>query len=180
MRLFIAINLSSEEKTKINNIKDKLKANSSKGKFVDDEHLHITIEFLGDIEKDKVDLIKSLMNEIKTQSFILNPNKIGYFKRREGNIYWLGMEKNHSLIGIYDKLHKRLREEGFKVDNRDFSPHLTLGRRVKLKDGFYTEVLNSEVEKIKIDVNSVDLVKSKFLNGQLRYTVLHSKILRRP
>lgn len=44
MRLFIALNLSNEVKNQVKEIKNILKANSSQGKFVNEEHMHITIE----------------------------------------------------------------------------------------------------------------------------------------
>lgn len=175
MRLFIALNLSNLDKDQVNEIKDILKTNSNQGKFVNKEHMHITVEFLGEISEERVDLIKNLMNEIEFEAFKLKLNRIGYFKRREGNIYWLGIEKNQNLTKIHDVLHKSLKEEGFKIEDRDFKPHLTLGRRVRLKPGFNTERLDSKVEEIEIDIKNIDLVKSEFTEGKLKYSIIYSK-----
>lgn len=174
MRLFIALNLSNDVKNQAKEIKNILKENSRQGKFVNEDYMHITIEFLGEIEEDKVDLIRNLMDEIEFKPFTLKLTKIGYFKRRDGNIFWIGMEKNDTLLTIHDSLHKRLKEKGFKIEDRDFNSHLTLGRRVKLKDGFDIDTLNSHVEKIEIHINSIDLMKSEFTDGKLRYSIIHS------
>lgn len=175
MRLFIAINLSNQVKNQVNEIQSKIKINSSQGKFVNKEHMHITIEFLGEIVKDKVDLIKKLMDELEYEPFTLKLNKVGYFKRSVGNIYWIGIEKNDKLIKIHDDLHQGLKEEGFKLEDRDYKPHLTLARRVKLKDGFDIEILNNDLEIIETHINSVDLVKSEFVDGKLKYSIVYSK-----
>ena len=55
LRLFIAINFEGNTKNEIQeNIKE-VKRYSTQGKFVSNEHMHLTLEFLGEIPTDKVE-----------------------------------------------------------------------------------------------------------------------------
>ena len=111
-------------------------------------------------------------------SIYLEFNEIGCFKRREGDICWLGIEKSDRLFSIQKSLHESLAERGFKLETREYRPHITIGRRVKLKDGFDTSGLDDVVGKIAIGIDKVDLMRSEFTNGRPVYSVLYSKYLR--
>lgn len=139
--------------------------------------MHLTVEFLGEIQKRRVDLIKKVMDGLKADRFTLNLTQIGYFKRSEGNICWLGIEDNKTLMHIHHKLHQNLTDNGFALEDRAYKPHITLGRKVKLKDSFNANELNDMIRKINIDINSVDLMKSEFVNGRLIHSVVYTKAL---
>lgn len=140
--------------------------------------MHLTVEFLGEIQDDRVDLIKGIMDELEFEAFTMNLSKIGYFKRPEGNIYWLGIKYNSILFNINKKIHQGLIDKGFLLEDREYRPHITLGRKVKLKDGFNTNELEDFVKKIEIYIDKVDLMKSEFINGKLIHSLVYSRPLR--
>lgn len=178
IRLFIALNFNHGVKAQINQIINRVQSNAIRGKFVKEEHMHLTVEFLGEIERDRLDLIKGAMDALDFEAFTLNLTQIGYFKRPEGNIYWLGIKENDTLLKINQKLHQSLIDQGFTLEDRAYRPHITIGRRVKLKDGFNTDEVKDLVGKIEIAIDQVDLMKSETVNGRLVYSVLYSKALR--
>ncbi|NLL00008.1 MAG: RNA 2',3'-cyclic phosphodiesterase [Clostridiales bacterium] len=177
IKLFIALNFYNEVKAQIIDVINKVKANSIQGNFVNEEHIHLTVEFLGEIQNNKLDLIKEMMDELESGAFTIRLSKIGYFKRREGNIYWLGIEDNDTLFKINSKIHQSLIDKGFVLEDREYKPHITIGRKVILKDSFNTNELDDIVDKIEIEINNVDLMKSEFVNGKLIYSILYSKLL---
>lgn len=177
IRLFIALNFRNDVKTQISELINKVKSNSIQGRFVNEEHMHLTVEFLGEIQDNRLDLIKEIMDELEFGTFTFRLTKVGYFKRREGNIYWLGIEDNDTLLNMYKKLHQGLAEKGFELGDRDYKPHVTIGREVKLKDGFNANELDDIAGKIEIEINKVDLMKSEFVNGKLIHSVVYSKQL---
>lgn len=177
MRLFIAINFEERVKKQISNLIDELRKTSTQGKFVNEEHMHLTLEFLGEIEKDKVDIIKTVLNSINISAFTIELSNIGYFKRREGNIYWLGIKENKSLLELQSNIHKSLTEHGFTLEDRPYKPHITLGRKVIMNEDFNPNSLTSFVNDINIKVNSVELMKSENMKGKLMYTITYSKNL---
>lgn len=118
-----------------------------------------------------------MMDELESGAFTIRLSKTGYFKRREGNIYWLGIEDNDTLFKINSKIHQSLIDKGFVLEDREYKPHITIGRKVILKDSFNTNELDDIVDKIEIEINNVDLMKSEFVNGKLIYSILYSKLL---
>lgn len=53
MRLFIAINFGEKLKNAVQDIIQDIKKHSKKGRFVKNEHMHLTLEFLGEIPPQK-------------------------------------------------------------------------------------------------------------------------------
>lgn len=49
--------------------------------------MHLTLEFLGDTPENKVETIKKAIEKVDLQPFTMELSKLGYFKRRDGNIY---------------------------------------------------------------------------------------------
>jgi len=177
MRLFISLNFKDEVKDQINEIINRVKSNSIQGKFVNEEHIHLTLEFLGEIEKNRLSLIKQIMDELEFRAFTLSLSKVGYFKRPEGNIYWLGVENNDTLFSMQKQLHQSLVDKGFELEDREYKPHITLGRKVRLKESFNSNEVSDILKKIKIDIDKVDLMKSEFINGKLIHSLIYSKPL---
>lgn len=175
MRLFIAINFNDSVKEKIQNLIDKFQKFSYQGRFVSKEHLHLTLEFLGEIPEQRVDVIKKIMDNASFKPFSLKLSNIGYFKRPQGNIYWIGLEENKNLKDLQLNIHNLLINEGFKLEDRPFTPHITLGRQVKLKEGFDYYKYNTEIKDTVIQVNRVDLMKSERIDGKLVYSIIYSK-----
>lgn len=175
MRLFIALNFPDDVKAQIKEIIDIVRLNSVQGRFVSEEHIHLTLEFLGEINEDRVYMIKELMDSLEFENFALEVTKPGYFKSREGKTYWLGLEKNDALFSLRQSLHHGLSDKGFKLEDREYKPHITIGRKVVLKDGSRDEEIKKSMSKILIDINKVDLMKSEFIDGKLVYSILFSK-----
>jgi|LFRM01.1.fsa_nt_gb 2'-5' RNA ligase len=174
MRMFIAINFNEEVKAQINQIIDRVKSNSVQGRFVSEENIHLTLEFLGEVQEHRLGLIREVMDGIEFEPFTFGLTKIGCFRRPEGKIYWLGVEKCHTLYGIQKTLRQSLIEKGFKLENGEYRPHITLGRKVMLKEGFSAGELDDIAGRIKIGVDRIDLMKSEFINRKPMYSLVYS------
>ncbi|WP_031516541.1 RNA 2',3'-cyclic phosphodiesterase [Desulfofalx alkaliphila] len=177
MRLFIAVNFNEQVKRDIKNIVERVKRYAKQGRFVNEEHMHLTLEFLGEITEERVKDILSAMKLVNAAPFTLALSDLGYFKRREGNIYWFGITENKDLMVMQREVHKLLKERGFNLEEREYRPHITIGRKVKLTNTFNSDELKESIGKIQIRVNSIDLVKSERINGKLIYTTIFSKAL---
>jgi 2'-5' RNA ligase len=153
MRLFIAVNF--DEKT-LNNIYKQvnyLKEQSLKGRFVHKEHIHLTIEFLGDVLDEEVKEIQKMIFNTHFDPFEIVISGIGVFHNKHGDIYWLGIKENEDLSKLYNDIHYRLKQMDLKVQERDYTPHITLGRNVVLSDKLekinFTD-FSYKVEKISL------------------------------
>ncbi|MDR7855958.1 RNA 2',3'-cyclic phosphodiesterase [Tissierella sp.] len=177
MRLFIAIDFDEYVKNNINNIMESIKKYAKQGRFVSTDHMHLTLEFLGEISEERVQDIISAMKLLNAAPFTLSLSDLGYFKRNDGNIYWFGITENKDLMDIQEELHNLLQERRFKLEERDYKPHLTIGRKVKLINTFNSDELKESISKIQFEVNSIDLMESENINGKLVHTTLFSKTL---
>lgn len=177
MRLFIAINFNNQIKDQIQDIITNVKSSSTQGKFVSNEHMHLTLEFIGEVSEDKVVIIKNALNNISTKTFSLQLSNLGYFKRGEGNIYWIGIEENQNLLEAQSQIHNMLLKEGFELESREYKPHLTIGRKVLTDKDFNPDIFLDTLKELKINVDSIDLMKSEQIKGKLTYSVIYSKKL---
>jgi len=177
MRLFTAIVFDQETKEKIYKIEERLRSQSKKGNFTIKDNLHLTLNFIG--ETDRLDSVKDAMliaaDSIQNNGFILNIRGFGRFKRKEGDIYWLGVEKEDILCRLQKRLATELKKEGFfDIDDTEYTPHLTLGRRVLPKDDFNPREFETSIEPINMKVNKISLMKSERIDGKLVYTEIYN------
>ncbi len=174
MRLFIAINLNDEIKDHLTKIISQLKANSSRGNFTRRENLHITLVFLGEVAKENLSLIQQAMEEIHADSFQLSLSGLGSFGRREGHLYWVGIESSNRLNDIYQQLREKLTRSGFVVEDRPFKPHLTIGRQVVIRSDFDKAKLLQLLPPMKMEIGKISLMKSERIEGKLTYTEIYT------
>jgi RNA 2',3'-cyclic 3'-phosphodiesterase len=173
MRLFTAITFQEELKTSIYQTVDELKNNSKSGSFTIKDNLHLTLNFIGEtnrLEEVKQAMIRAVA-KTRAGSFMLTIRGVGRFNRREGDICWIGVEEEQTLWRLQKQLVKELKEEGFfDVDDRYYKPHLTLGRKVLLKDHYELKQLDSNVVPMNAKVTKISLMNSERLQGKLVYT----------
>lgn len=167
MRLFIAINFDQETKQNIIAVQRRLRE-LGRGNFSRPENLHLTLAFLGEVAPGRVAVIRRLMDNLNVHSLRLVFDHVGYFQRKDGDIWWLGLEPNKALLALQKELYHRLTDAGFQLDNRPFSPHITLARKV---------VLDKEADRNKLigapfatKADTVSLMLSERIAGQLTYT----------
>lgn len=178
MRLFIAINLNNEIKDYLMSAIGQLKKASAGGNFTHRENLHLTLVFLGELDPGRVPAIKSAMDWASGEPFRLSFSGFGRFRRRGGgDTHWAGVEKNQELIAIQKRLTAELDEAGFALEDREYSPHLTLGREVRLSDpaaDIYGELASVKKE---MSVSRISLMKSERIAGKLTYTEVYGSDL---
>ena len=172
MRLFVAINFPAEIKAAIAKVRDDLKNSALRGSFTFDENLHLTLVFLGECDVRQTDAVKAVMDNTIFSEFTLMLDKVGYFKRDGGNTWWIGLKGNKLLSDLQTDLSSRLKQNGFILENRKYTPHITIARQVKMRTGF----VQPEIPQINFNVTSIELMKSEQINGKLVYTQVYSKI----
>lgn len=179
MRLFIAINFDEDVKEKISEVREELRNSSSAGNFTREENFHLTLVFLGEVPGSRVREIEKIMEEIDEEPFELEFGKLGCFKRdRGGDIWWLGCSRNRSLMNVQRQLSESLRAEGFKIEKKQYKPHLTLGREVVIEgSGKIFGSKSLEQNPVSVPVGQISLMLSERINGRLTYTSLYEKPL---
>lgn len=145
MRCFIAIDIDKKLANKVVEIQKQLIDMDIDVKLVEPENLHFTVKFLGDVNENGLeDVKKSLEKSLEGEDkFRININSIGYF----GNpsyvrTLWLGVnEGEDELVKLMKKVNDYV-----KLGERNFSPHLTIGR---IKSGKNREFLMKFIDESK-------------------------------
>jgi 2'-5' RNA ligase len=172
MRLFTAILFNDEVKDKLEKIKNTVRAYAIKGNFTLKNNLHLTLVFLGEVEQCDVDSIVKALDKVEYNKFDMTLNRLGKFSRRDGDILWLGMDKENSDLARLRKLvYRELGKLGFHQDK--FTPHITLGRRVVLKE----DLDSIQTNEISTRVDRISLMLSERVDNVLTYTEIYSKNL---
>jgi RNA 2',3'-cyclic 3'-phosphodiesterase len=151
-RTFIAVKIEPGEKLKetIGEIRDALKNDSIK--WVDTGNMHITLAFLGDTDEESVQRVSGMLQEkcAGTGNINFTLARLGIFRNiNDPRVIWAGMENSDKLVSLYNILKRGLEETGIKTEERDFNPHLTIGRIKAIKD-------KKKLESLLTDHKSAD------------------------
>ncbi|MDP2809607.1 MAG: RNA 2',3'-cyclic phosphodiesterase [Rhodocyclaceae bacterium] len=99
------------------------------GRLMRRETLHLTLAFLGDIPAQRIDDARRAADGIAAAPFALTLDRLGFWP---GNpILWAGAPESiprPALTLLADALGGRLREAGFRLEDRPFAAHVTLLR----------------------------------------------------
>lgn len=100
------------------------------------ENLHLTVEFFGATPAEKIPALEKALASAagKSEAFALNLGGLGLFGGlRHPRVLWMGA-RSEGLRILHDRVEEALRESGWTPEEREFAPHLTLGRIERLKD----------------------------------------------
>ena len=130
IRAFIAVGIEPQTVEKISEAVDQLKQRAPAIKWASLVNLHLTLKFLGDVEEAAVEPIARALREHvgPFPRFTINAKGLGVFPGvKRPRILWVGLEGNQ-LIELASTVETALEPLGFKPEDRDFKPHLTIGR----------------------------------------------------
>lgn len=176
MRVFIAIEFSDEAKTNIVDIRDRISEYSTAGNYTFKENLHLTIKFIGQIEKNNIKVIQDVMKNTaqSMKPFTFTLDSLGRFVRRRKSLIWLGTsDEIEELLILHRALDNGLSTHGFPKDKRSFTPHVTMGREINLTLPFNQLKESITVEPISIHVDSLTLMESTRVDGRLVYIPIY-------
>lgn len=120
MRLFVGLACSPEATGWI--LKHKPSLLPPGARWVCPEHWHVTLLFLGETPKDRVQALHEVFSEILEghPAFYLRPRQIAWHRR----ILWVEMYPTSHLAATVERLHQAV---GLPL-HKPFLPHITLAR----------------------------------------------------
>ena len=94
----------------------------------------------------------------------------------ENSVVWRGIEASEELEQLQRELTAQLRLRDFDLERRAFKPHLTLARRVILKENMQLSSLSVHLKPLSFQVNKMTLMRSELSNTGAIYTPLYQKL----
>ncbi len=146
------------------------------GKWVEMENLHFTMKFIGDVEANRVKIIKERLSEVlgeyKSNLYIRGIGTLP--KRGFPRVLYLGIDTDDCLLNesaiLIDSI---LEEEGIKSEERDFMPHVTLLRIKSSTNNFHSLVKKySNTDFGKLEKYEINLIESKLTPNGPIYKIL--------
>jgi len=144
LRTFVAVPLSDGARQRLGRLSDDLRAAlgraGGKFSFVRPEAMHLTLKFLGDVERSRVPEIAAAVQEAVSpfRTFGFDLAEVGFFgSPRRPRVIWLGVqEPGGTLEGLAGAVDRALSAVlGFPPERRPFRAHLTLARVKKPPQG---------------------------------------------
>ena len=183
-RLFIALPIL--EKTRLEIVQGILADGSVKKmpvRWSSVQNLHLTLQFLGDVEEKRIPVLKQILNRLCTTGSeeYLTFTNIGAFPGTiNPRVIWIGIKENDTLRKIQRHLTQVLIRNEFTADQKKFKPHLTLGR-VKENAAVPADMIAClEDLRGKVDLSASPLDRVTLFESQLKpggpvSTVLYEK-----
>jgi 2'-5' RNA ligase len=132
IRTFIAVDPSAAVQQQLVALQDELRELEEEVKWVEPENLHITIKFLGDVDETDLYAICKMAERAVQEipPFSMEMGTVGAFPSvGRPRVLWVGVRQGAGeLIKIHDKVEELFGEQGYRSEDRAFTPHLTLGR----------------------------------------------------
>ncbi len=179
VRTFISIDFNNENIIdNIGKIQHQLGEIDAKLKMVNPKILHLTLEFLGEITEEQIQVVSKILDEIKFPKFRLEIKQPGLLPNEKYiRVIFCEMDGELEVLqNIQKELRFKLKESGFKVDSRGFKPHLTIARVKSIKNKSELIKVINNLSKFSCgeeEIDSINLKKSELYPTGPIYTSLH-------
>jgi 2'-5' RNA ligase len=101
---------------------------SSDFRWQDDEQLHLTLRFIGEVDRPLANDLADGFSRIRAGRFVLRINGVGRFEHRTSGALWAAVEPKDPVAALAAKVERVCQETGLEPERRAFHPHITLAR----------------------------------------------------
>lgn len=132
IRAFIAIEVEDRSVlSRIIEVRDRIMGLGIDAKPVEDENIHLTLRFLGEIDEGLIPGIERAMARLSIyRPFRIRVSGIGVFPdMRMPRVVWVGVDEGSEILrSMRSMLDESLRGLRIHEDQHGFSPHITIAR----------------------------------------------------
>jgi 2'-5' RNA ligase len=97
-------------------------------RWQDDEQLHLTLRFIGEVERPMAEDLADALGRIRGARFDIRIKGVGRFDQRNSGALWAGVEPKAPLAALATKVERVCVNLGLEPERRAFHPHITLAR----------------------------------------------------
>jgi 2'-5' RNA ligase len=123
-RLFVAIRPPTHVRDLLVDAMDE----SPDFRWQEDEQLHLTLRFVGEVERPVADDLADALGRIRAAPLELRIAGVGRFEQRNSGALWAGVEPRAPLAALAAKVERVGAGVGPAPPRRAFHPHITLAR----------------------------------------------------
>jgi len=123
-RLFVAIRPPEEIRDLLIDAMD----DSPEFRWQDEEQLHLTLRFVGEVDRAVAQDLADALAPIRADEFQLRISGVGRFEQRSSGALWAGVEPKAPLAALAAKIERTCQQVGLAPERRAFHPHITIAR----------------------------------------------------
>ena len=123
-RLFVAIRPPQQVRDLLLDAMD----DSADFRWQDEEQLHLTLRFVGEVERPVANDLADALRQIRSPPLELRIAGVGRFEQRSSGALWAGVEPKPPLAALAAKVERVCQAVGLEPERRAFHPHITLAR----------------------------------------------------
>jgi 2'-5' RNA ligase len=123
-RLFVAIRPPEEIRELLLDAMD----DSADFRWQDDEQLHLTLRFVGEVDRPVADDLAAALGRVHASPFELRIAGTGRFEQRSSGALWAGIEPRDAVAALASKVERACIAVGLEPERRAFHPHITVAR----------------------------------------------------
>lgn len=124
-------------------------------RWVGDEQLHLTLRFIGEVERPIANDITVELERVRSPAFSLSVVGVGKFEQRNGGALWAGVQPKEPAAALAAKVERAVQQAGLEPEHRAFMPHITLARwnrrNAEAVDAFLRRNADLRSEPFRID-----------------------------
>ena len=93
-----------------------------------DEQLHLTLKFIGEVERPVADDLADALAQLRSPPFEIRIARVGRFDQTNAGALWAGVVPKEPLAALAAKIDRACLAAGVEPERRAFHPHITLAR----------------------------------------------------
>jgi 2'-5' RNA ligase len=97
-------------------------------RWQDEEQLHVTLRFIGEVERPVAEDLAAALATFRFDQFDLALDGVGRFASRRGGALWAGVAPGEPLRVLAGRMDRLCQRVGLAPERRAYHPHLTLAR----------------------------------------------------
>lgn len=173
MRIFYAVNFDNETSENLLKLQEDLKGHVRSGRWARDENLHMTLHFIGEIDKEELHIYKNALDEAAAaaEPFSVRFTSYGSFRQGTQDLIYVKTKNTGDMLQIISGFLKNSLKTG---DTKPLKPHITLVRRAEMNHTTLKVLKKMRFNIPPSEIKSIELMESRNVDGELTYTPLYS------
>jgi len=128
VRAFLALELSTEIRTRLEAPLAALRTSSARMTFVKPQNVHITLKFLGDVDDRTLPCVMDAVRTVSFTLFVVTVGSVTVNNPKRPFTIWCSIGDAGKANELFQKIEDALAPLGFVRETRKFTPHATLAR----------------------------------------------------